>query len=73
MIKLNALAQQINPSKVVVKNSGLIAATGTAVIWLTAAAITLPDTPAAARVGVAEMFVISGVILVAAAFFLDRR
>jgi hypothetical protein len=37
MIKLNTLAQQINPSKVVVKNSGLIAATGTAVIWLTAA------------------------------------
>jgi hypothetical protein len=73
MIRLNALAHQLNAPKAIVKNNGLIAATGAAAIWLVAASITLSGTPASAKVGVAELFGISGMILVALAFFLDRR
>jgi hypothetical protein len=73
MIRLNVLAHQFNAQKAMVKNNGLIAATGTAVIWLVAASITLSGTPANAKAGVAELFGISGTILVAVAFFLARR
>jgi len=73
MIRLNVLAQQIIPSKAVIKNNGLIAATGTAAIWLVAAAITSQAAPLNAKVPMAALWAVSLPIVVPIAYLLDRK
>jgi hypothetical protein len=74
MVKLNVLhGTWFNAPKAIIKNNGLVAAIGGSIIWSLGALASIVASPSTAKFQVAEMWVVTGIFVVLAAFVLDRR